>query len=404
MTALLHDTFAGLLAREAAAETENAASDGFTLELAADMAAFDALEPEWEDLFARSAASHQLFQSFAWNRVWARHYIECGPGGEKLSPAVITGRRNGRLVLVWPLVVWRASGLRHVTWMGEPASQYGDVLVERGPATEAELRRSWRYALDRLSPDVVTLRKVREDASVLPLMSAIGAHRTACHAAPYLDLECAASFRAYEQRYSTKARKNRRRLMRRLVEKGTIGFVHVGHGPEAAKLTAKALELKRAWLDDRNVVASALRDNRILALFEEFVSVPRRGAAARVFALTRDGQPIAIMVAICHAGRLAGHVFAYDVRGEASGAGVLLLEDIVRHAFRERFSVLDLMAPADAYKLDWADAAVPVCDWAVALSLEGRIYRRLYLELMKEPLKRLAGALPKRLRRWLSPV
>ena len=100
------------------------------------------------------------------------------------------------------------------------------------------------------------------------------------------------------------------------------------------------------------------------------------------------------MVSICHERRLAGHVFAYDLEHEKSGAGVLLLEDLIRHCCDEGITTLDLMAPADAYKLDWADGSVITQDWAVSHTLAGRLYRTLYLELLQEPLKRMAEGLP----------
>ena len=55
----------------------------------------------------------------------------CPPAGTKGAElAIVTARRNGSLVMVWPLVLERSNGLSTLSWMGDPVSQYGDVLVD----------------------------------------------------------------------------------------------------------------------------------------------------------------------------------------------------------------------------------------------------------------------------------
>src|SRR5437763_14248091 len=89
-------------------------------------AGFDALEPEWNDLFRRAGTSAQLFQTFNWNWHWANHYVPATRGARSgLSLAVVTVRRDGRLVMLWPLVLERVAGLEVLKWMGEPLTQYG---------------------------------------------------------------------------------------------------------------------------------------------------------------------------------------------------------------------------------------------------------------------------------------
>ena len=44
-----------------------------SFELVTTRAAFDALEDEWNDLFARAGRSAQIFQTFNWNWHWANH-------------------------------------------------------------------------------------------------------------------------------------------------------------------------------------------------------------------------------------------------------------------------------------------------------------------------------------------
>ena len=174
---------------------------------------FDALEADWNDLFARAGRSAQLFQAFNWNWHWANHFIGDDPGRTRL--AVVTARRDGRLVMVWPLVLERRAGLRVLAWMGEPVSQYGDVLAEDGPLQLQWLHDSWSFINTALRPDLARLNKTRADSVVAPLLVELGAMSTQQLEAPYLDLASAPTFEDYAERYPSKARKNRRRLARR---------------------------------------------------------------------------------------------------------------------------------------------------------------------------------------------
>lgn len=402
MTTLLQDYFSAILAREEerslSSGTAVSSAGGLELELVEDLAGLETLREDWNGLFEQAAASQQIFQSFEWNRVWAEHFLVSRKTCTRKTLAIATARRNGRLVALWPMAVRCSAGFKTLTWMGEPASQYGDALVEPGGVTSSDLRQSWDFLIAKTEPDVVSLRKVRRDAVAAPLLAEWGARATAIERAPFLDLASAPDFASYETRYSGKARKNRRRLMRRLAEKGVVSFTHVRHGEEARRLTLEAIAMKRVWLAHRNIVVSALHDDRLRAFFEQFVSRERAGTRALVSAISLDGRPLAIAVGLVHGGRWAGHILTYDVAHEGSGAGVLLVEEIIRRCFADGIVTLDFLAPADAYKLDWADASVETCDFTAAMSLAGRVWRSVYLEMLREPMKRQAATLPQSVR------
>jgi CelD/BcsL family acetyltransferase involved in cellulose biosynthesis len=65
--------------------------------------------------------------------------------------------------------------------------------------------------------------------------------------APYPDLASAPDFAAFDRRYSQKARKNRRRLMRRLEEQGAVVVSRHAGSSEARDAARAAIALKRAW-------------------------------------------------------------------------------------------------------------------------------------------------------------
>ena len=53
-----------------------------------------------ERLFQRAGQGTQMFQTFNWLWHWCNHFAGEGSG---VQLSIVTARRNGRLVLVWPL-------------------------------------------------------------------------------------------------------------------------------------------------------------------------------------------------------------------------------------------------------------------------------------------------------------
>ncbi len=384
-----------------ASVTAPLAAAAIAYEVVRDEVQFDALRDDWNNLYATSAAKSQPFLDFAWNRHWLCHYHASvsHPLGVELT--VVVGRRDGHAVIIWPLVTKSMAGMTYLHWMGQPVSQYGDVLVEASGATQKLLDESWAVIMARLAPDVVALRKVRADAVVAPLLKKQNAVATLCEQAPFIVTQGYASVADFEKRSPVKARKNRRRLLRRLKEIGAVEFVNHTGGPEAVALVQQAIGLKRAWLQSKGLISSALHDQRFEGFFKAASEATSGSAGIRVFALEVDGTAAAIMVAIESDRRLAGHIFAYDVAREKTGAGVLLLEDCLHYAVTNGYQAFDLLAPGDAYKYEWCDQYVDVCDWALASSVRGHIFTRLFLAQAREQIKQATKRLPPPVRKAL---
>lgn len=386
------------------------AADRLTVQVARTRAEFDALEADWNDLFERAGRSTQAFQAFNWLWHWANHFLDpVAPGRaapRETALAIVTVRRGGRLVLVWPLVQERTAGLKCLTWMGMPVCQYGDILLdargEQGADGHHLIATAWTFIRRTLRPDVVRLRKVRSDAAIAPFLARIGALTSEHQSAPFLDLSSATDFDSYEQRYSSKARKNRRRQSRRLEEQGPVRFeVHHG-GPNARRLATQAVALKRDWLSARGLVSPALLDDRTSAFIADVAEATSHPTGCRVSALSAAGTPSAIDIAFACKGRMLVHVIVYNPAFEKAGAGNLLLEASARDAKAAGFSTFDLLAPGDAYKMEWADGAVAVADHAIPVSVAGRAYTALYLGYLRGRLKSAVRRLPKSLRRTFA--
>ena len=373
------------------------------LNLITGRAEFEALEADWNGLFDRAGRPAQVFQTFNWNWHWSRHYLWDAEGGiDGLRLSIVTGRRDGRLIMVWPLVSERVRGITQIFWMGEPVSQYGDVILDDIPDSLDVLRAGWKFLRRAANGDIVRLRRVRADAVIAPLLAEAGASVTDRQTAPYLNLASAKTFAEYEQRYSKSARKNRRRLARRLEERGPLTFERHAGGQQARALAIEALELKAAWLADRGLVSHAISDARMSRFFAGAAEGATHSTNCIVSVLKSAGVAAALEVSFTCKGRLAMHVIAFNLNFEKSGAGVLLLEKSISDGYAGNLAVYDMLAPGDNYKLDWSDATADVVDWAKPLTLAGHTYARLYLGFMRARMKAAVSALPQSLRRIMT--
>lgn len=363
------------------------------------LAGFEALEADWNGLFARAARPEHVFQTFAWNWHWCRHYLPReGRAGPRL--AIVTGRINGRLELLLPLVVVRKAGLKHLAWMGEPVSQYGDIVVSDRAASLETLTAAWRFAIENTRADLANLRKVRADAVAAPLIASIGAHVTATEEAPYLDLTKHDTFEVFEATLSSKAKKNRRRMLRRLSEQGSVAFETLTASEDAGHLTRYAIILKRGWLKLKNQISLAMMEERYTDFFADAAADRARPTGCKVALIRSRNETAALHVMVEHKAARHLHIAVYASKFEKSGPGSLLLEHAIQEAFKDGITRFDFLAPAHEYKLEFADGVVAVHDHALAITARGRAYTAGYLG-MRSRLKAIAEGMPAPLKRAL---
>ena len=344
------------------------------------------MAPAWDDLHARCGRGAHVFQSFNWNWHWARHFLGKDCNAEL---AVVCLRKHGQLIGIWPLRVVRHAGLRIVHWMGEPVSQYGDVLLDPAHATPGTLAFGWARAIGLLDADALHIRKVRADAITLPWLQMYRAHVTQREEAPYLDFTGSTDFDSHDERHSAKWRKNRRRLFRRLQGLGEVRFEHFTEGRAAREAALEAIALKRRTLDDTGRLSMALHDPRFAAFFADAAEAASHPCGCRVTRMTVDGRLVGSSIDVTFNGHRAAHIIVHDPEFAACGPGLHLIEDWARTAIADGMTQLDLLAPAHGYKWDWADGSIAVNDYVLATSLKGQLFLG-YIAHLRPRLKALA--------------
>ncbi len=358
-------------------------------ELVRSLADLDALRDEWEQLFTRAAQPTQFFQTFHWNRTWCAHFLgDAATAGAE--PCILVGRRHGQTTLIWPLVVRQEFGMRIVKFMGEPVSQYGDILMEGVGDAQAlnRLEAAWLHLCDSLAPDAFVLRKVRADSAIAPFLERLKSMIVERQTAPFADLSQVKDYEVFQSRFSKKFRRNCRRQLNRLKENGPITFeVHRGSA-NARRLATAAIEMKRRWLDDCGIVSTAMADDRTKTFFEAVAETREPSSGCRVSAMNIGGKPAAIEVGFLCKGHYFAHIGTFDLSIARLSPGTHQMAETVGHLIATGVDSYDLMAPATEYKKSWADGSIDVCDHVVAISLRGHIVTLVYWQRIRPWLKR----------------
>jgi CelD/BcsL family acetyltransferase involved in cellulose biosynthesis len=138
---------------------------------------FDALEQTWESLVDEGGIS--VFQSFAWQRTWWKHFGEKNPW---MRLHIIVVSRDGEVVAIAPCCIETLTtlGLFHVrclAFLGRGKSDYLDVIARPGMEVETadQIARSLRDS--RTSFDLLMIEDMSErSAHVVPLFEALLRH------------------------------------------------------------------------------------------------------------------------------------------------------------------------------------------------------------------------------------
>ena len=115
---------------------------------------FDGLKQEWNELFEAHGTGTQLFQTYNWIWHWINQF--------DLAPrnmVILTGKIDDELVLVAPLILENKFGLKLLKWIGEPVSQYGDILIKENAQNLHWLKAGFNYINENHKTRFISLKK-----------------------------------------------------------------------------------------------------------------------------------------------------------------------------------------------------------------------------------------------------
>ena len=377
-------------------KTTTKSSHLLSFEAVTEVSQFVLLEKDWNGLTQQGDRFVSVFLDFAWLKQWVDVFLAPNIRARRL--AIIIGRAaNGQVAFIAPFQMEHGGGISQLCWMGCPIAQYGDVLAVPEYSSCETIRAAIAFAIKTFKPDLVRLCKVREDSHVTEAVRDGWANALCQDVAREVDFGDAQNFEDYEQRYSSKSRKNRRRLLRRLKERHEVKFRRHEPGDEAAHIALVGLSLKRCWLVERGLKSTALDDGRVDRFIAKLAQEPVSGCC--VYSVTCDERLAGIQIGFERNGRLELYLIVFDLAFEKSGIGTLHLENTISDACDSGTKCVDLLAPDAPYKRDWADRGTTVRDYAKPCTVAGHIYTRVYLLGIRKLLKRAQEQLPLRVRK-----
>jgi CelD/BcsL family acetyltransferase involved in cellulose biosynthesis len=345
-----------------------------------------ALLRHWRDLEEHSSDA-TFFQSAAWCQAWVE---AAAAAGVPETPRIATIWRGQRLVLLWPLTVRRLSVFRILHSLGEPATQYGDVLIDRREDRHALLGMAWEMIRSWSGIDAVELRRVREGTAIASHLARYRVEGSRA-SAPILDFRSLDAASADGQRTS-RTRQALRRHERLLGEYGPVSFGLILQPEEQCRLLEHAFLLKRAWQKEKGSVSTGYAHG---ASLDCLLRLARQGDL--LAACLRAGDEIAaVEIGVQNRRSYLSLVQSYDLRFSRHAPGRLLFWHLLEQCPELSIDVFDFLAPATRHKLEWANSEAPIADYLVPITPRGHLaaaYLGRIRPLLRECYRRLPPAL-----------
>jgi CelD/BcsL family acetyltransferase involved in cellulose biosynthesis len=324
----------------------------------------DSLEAEWDEL-VRAMLKPTPFLLYGWVRAWLCHYAQ------DAEPAIHIARRDGQLVAALPLVVRRRFGLRIASFVGDDRP-FVDVLLASGESLDAA-RALCDYAAQ--SHDCASLGMISAESTIvqacgkrLRLVPRVGA--------PVLDLSDGFE-QTYQEKYSSKARREHARRRRKLAELGKVELVLAKTPEELALALEDAFRLHALRWQGRFDLSS-FGTERGSRFYRDALPILARSGAAQLLTLQLDGKAIAFRCNLTLCRRMFFYRSAFDPAYYRSAPSILTALEAIEQAANDGFTAIEFLGGTQAYKLELADRIEPLyVGFGLASGLRGTLYSRM---------------------------
>jgi CelD/BcsL family acetyltransferase involved in cellulose biosynthesis len=348
-------------------------SRDYAFELVRDPQALQALESEWDALHARADRPY-LCQSFGWN--WCSWETQAEPYGARLH--CLVARLDGRVVLIWPMVVrshWRLWSIARP--LGSLSTEYATVLIDSAHEDGDLLARAWQHMRATCPSDLIRISRVRADSPLHRLLVGDGSIVLSTHPAPYLDFGGREDWNGLYLSLSKNLRRDDSQQLRRLVERGGVSFEVVTEGERYDEVLDWLIRGKRASLAAKGVHKTHMDADS----YHEFLkALPRQrltNGRVVIFALCLDDKVIAADFVSIDGTRAEVFIRTYDLGFSSYSPGTLLQMACLRWAHWHGCTIWDFRIGDEDYKRRWANNDCLVSTHEFAGSHLGRAFIRL---------------------------
>ena len=384
--------------RAAAREASPSAEDRRVVFIS-DLGDLARLEPAWEAL-ALDAEEPIFFQSFAWTYHVARTKLD---GEQKSWRLCLSTLWDGdRLLAVWPLALQREGFCWIATCLDEPFGQLAGLL------THADLDPALAFDLivDGLKREGLAAGlRIEHVIKASPLHRQLldkGASVAFSDEAVFLDFRPFDTFDTYLKSVKSKTRKNLRNARNRLFRDHEVDHEITSAPHDLTMIMAEAFEGRLTWMQDHAKTAPAFRDGSFRQMLD---TLPNSPLAKKLlgFRLKSAEQTISVQWGFVHQNRYYAYLSARNPAFDGYSAGRVHLGMVLETCWDRGIEVVELMAPASDYKLNWTKSVHAIDDLGLPLTASGYLYLDLWRRHGRVALKQLYQALPENLRRSFAP-
>ena len=381
------------------ANAPTSGSSDLRVRIATSLADVERLGPDWAALDAQMTTP-LFFQSFGWCRFLVQFHgsITTRP----FAPRIISLWDGPHLKAIWPLQLRRSRWHALLVDLGDPVNQYGGALIATDVDAAAIATQLVAEARTILTADGLLLRKAHVGQPLANVLAATGFSTGDRDGAPFITLKGYASFEAFYKTILSRARRNVRLGRERFEATGVIAH-KVHQGPvEVAAALAQAMRLKQDWLDDNGLTSTAFSDPSFRPMIEALARGDAPGVELVAMVLTIDGQPASIHWGFVGNQRYYLFMTARNQAYDAHAPGKLHIDYALKDCFALGLEVVDLLAPAVRYKLDWTKRIDEIQDYALPFTWRGRLVLDGWQRRLRPVAKRGFLRLPKTLRQGLA--
>jgi len=339
-------------AQESLQVVEQAASADLQLEVIDDLARFNEIAREWDELVDRSGLE-RLFLSHAWLRTW----WEAFSGGRELH--IVTVRLAGGLVGAAPMMRSRARvygvGIDSVESIYNPHTQRFDFIVARGLG-DIVYPALWNHLSNLSSCHMIVLAQLPEDSPTLPAMERLGraggwlSGQWIARRSPYIPLNC--EYNEFLGRLKGGYRYNLRKRHERLSKLGTIDVEVISEKQRVLEAVEDGLRIEAAAWKGKHGTA-IISDPAATEFYTRLAEREASLGQLRLSFLRVAGKRISFSYILSSDNKLYGVKIGYDPQYHTYSPGNLLLNLILQDACARGLGEYDFLGVDDEWKLDW---------------------------------------------------
>ncbi len=377
-------------------QTSQSGTTGCRVVVARSVTEMDAWAEAWSSLDRRSTAPFVFFQSQDWCRNWWRQQSLSGQ-----EPAVFLVLEAGNLVAVLPLMQTRSAGVKVLRPLGEPHTQYSNILTETGMLPEDAVP-ALQNALSGSGADLLLFPYVPEGSPLRMVLPASSRASELGNVSLQYDLSAHPCADSYDKSADKKLRQLRRRADTYLSKHGPLSLkVLKPADPGYADAVRDCIAMKMVWISEtaRNLDGLGQKDH---AAF--LASLPGDDLldGAIVFALMSGDVAIAYQTGFLQRGQYYLYTAGFDWSLRAFSPGMVLIDMTMRWLIDKGVTTFDMMGNPSGYKERLANRQTQLEGHVLPLTVKGAAYGTLWSRKLRPALRAVYHRLPVPFRQGLN--